>query len=92
MNGTTIALVGDAAGIVDRFAGEGMTKAVISSRVLAECVKRGSIYNYEKMYYRMMRGHYLLADIFTFIRRHPTILKTLGKLRVYDLVAKLTGR
>jgi len=47
-NGTPVALVGDAAGLVDPFFGEGMAKAVISARVLARCVNSGRLKDYEK--------------------------------------------
>ncbi|MCS7144456.1 MAG: NAD(P)/FAD-dependent oxidoreductase [Archaeoglobaceae archaeon] len=87
--GIPIALVGDAAGLADRFAAEGMTKAIISSRILAECAKNGRLKSYEKEYYRRMRSHYTLTRIFEIIRKRLKIAETLGKISVYDLVNKI---
>jgi len=92
LNGIKVALVGDAAGIVDTFAGEGMTKAVISSRVLASCARGGRIYDYEGEYYRRMRWHYLLTSIFTYLRMNPTLLTMLGKFGILSVVNRLAVR
>jgi len=82
LDGIKVALVGDAAGIVDTFAAEGMTKAVISSRILAECAREGRIYDYEREYYRKMRWHYTLASVFTYLRRNQYLLKFIAKTRI----------
>jgi len=60
---TTVALVGDAAGMVDPFLAEGMTKAVFGARILAECIKRGDLAFYEKKYMESMRMHYLVSNL-----------------------------
>lgn len=88
LNRTPLALVGDSAGIVDKGGGEGMTEAIISSRVLAECVRRGELDKYEAKFLRKMRLHYTMADIFAFVRKHEILLKALGKLKVYDAVIR----
>ena len=85
------ALVGDAAGIADTFAGEGMTKAVISSRVLAKCAKCGLIDYYEKEYYKVMRGHFLVS-IFAYLRKNFTLLNLLGKSGILGVVNRLAVR
>ncbi|MEM1672254.1 MAG: NAD(P)/FAD-dependent oxidoreductase [Archaeoglobaceae archaeon] len=93
LKGIPIALVGDSAGLVDLGGGEGMTKAIISSRVLAECVERGELEKYEEIYYRRMRTHYLIANIFAFARRHPALLRLFGKIGLFDFVLeKLTSQ
>ncbi|MCX8172091.1 MAG: NAD(P)/FAD-dependent oxidoreductase, partial [Archaeoglobaceae archaeon] len=83
-----IALVGDAAGIVDKGGGEGITEAIISSRTLAECAKAGELEKYETKFYRKMRLHYLLADIFTFLRKHELLFRVFGKLRLYEIIIR----
>jgi len=61
-NSTPVCLVGDSAGLVDLFFAEGMTKAVVSARVLAECIIGGRLDDYEKEFFRRMRLHYLMSS------------------------------
>lgn len=86
LDGVPVALVGDAAGIVDRCGGEGITKAIISARVLAECVKSGSLSGYERAYLRKMASHYRLMSALRYVWRHPRLLKILGKIRAFDVL------
>lgn len=91
LHGLPIALVGDAAGVADKFAAEGMTKAIISSRTLADCAREGRLKNYEKEFYRKLRNHYALVKIFELIRKKLTIAETLGKIGIYDLVNRIAS-
>ena len=54
-----VVLVGDAAGLVDPFFGEGMTKAILSSRIFAKNLKQGTLHRYEKEYLSFSRWHYI---------------------------------
>ncbi|MCX8172886.1 MAG: NAD(P)/FAD-dependent oxidoreductase [Archaeoglobaceae archaeon] len=90
-NGLPVALVGDAAGIADRFAAEGMTKAVVSSRILAECARTGRLKNYEKEYFRRMKRHYMLTKLLEFVRRNFMVAEMLGRMGMYTLVSKFVG-
>ena len=54
-----VVLVGDAAGLVDPFFGEGMTKAILSSRIFAKNLKIGKLDNYEKEYLAFSKWHYI---------------------------------
>ncbi len=92
LNGIKVALVGDAAGIADTFAGEGMTKAVISSRVLARCAREGRIYDYEREYYKVMKGHYFLVSVFTYLRKNFALLNLFGKSGILGVVNRLAVR
>jgi flavin-dependent dehydrogenase len=88
-NSTPVALVGDAAGIVDVFVGEGMTKAVISSRILSNCIHKGKLNEYEKEYLKKMRKYYTLFNIMYFKRcRMIPLVFSLGKLGIYSALFK----
>ncbi len=87
VNSKLIALVGDAAGLVDTFMGEGMTKAVISSRILASCVKMGKIESYEYFYFKLMKKYYLLFNIlYTLRTRFTGLTYMLGKADLFTKV------
>ncbi len=86
-NSRLVALVGDAAGLVDVFMGEGMTKAVISSRILASCIRSGKIESYEHFYFKLMRKYYLLFNmLYTLRTRFMSLAYLLGKT---DLFTKI---
>lgn len=57
-------LIGDAAGLVDR--GEGISKAIISARILSLCVEDPG--SYEKTYF--MRLLYMAANFFSALREN----------------------
>ncbi len=85
-----VALVGDAAGLVDVFMGEGMTKAVISSRILAKCVKAGKLDTYEREYFRLMNKYYALFKALYVLRmRFMNFAAFIGKLNVFSYTLKL---
>jgi len=67
MNGK-VCLVGDSAGLVDKFFAEGMTKAVLSARIMAECAKR-NIFDYEKELMKRLRWHYIFTDFMYWLKR-----------------------
>ena len=67
-NSTPVCLIGDAAGLVDPFFGEGMTKAVLSARILAEKIMEGRIEDYEREYMRAMRIHYAFSWVMTGVK------------------------
>jgi len=69
LNGKLVALVGDAAGLVDTFTFEGMTKAIISSRILASCIQN-NIINYEKELLNKLGLHLTFANVAYWIRLH----------------------
>lgn len=81
-----VALVGDAAGIVDRGGGEGMTKAIISARILSECIKKGTVSEYERKYFNYMRLHYFATNFFSNIQKKWKILKVYGKAGILNLM------
>ena len=67
-NSTPVCLIGDAAGLVDPFFGEGMTKAVLSARILAEKIMEGRIEDYEREYLKTMRMHYAFSWLMTGVK------------------------
>jgi len=74
VGGKPIALVGDAAGMVDKFAGEGMTKAVFAARILSACLNRegiGGLKNYEKIYMKKMSRFYRISEILYRFKNSP---------------------
>ncbi|WP_290597974.1 MULTISPECIES: NAD(P)/FAD-dependent oxidoreductase [unclassified Archaeoglobus] len=83
-----VALVGDAAGLVDKGGGEGMSKAVISARILSSCINNSRLYEYEKRYFDFMSLHYMAANFFAFLRKNWKLLKTFGKVGFYDVAVK----
>ncbi len=87
---TPVALVGDAAGMVDIFVGEGMTKAVIGSRILSHCILTGRIEEYERKYMGKMRKYYTLFNLLYFKRcRLPSLLYVFGKLGVFSALFRI---
>ncbi len=70
-----VALIGDAAGLVDRGGGEGMTKAIISARILANCIISGRVDEYEKRYFDYMRMHYLAMSLIERLRKNWGVMK-----------------
>jgi flavin-dependent dehydrogenase len=72
---TPIALIGDAAGLVDPYLGEGITKAIISARILARNIKNGTPENYEREYLSALRWSYTTSWTLYYLRRlSPTLL------------------
>ncbi|MCO8244348.1 MULTISPECIES: NAD(P)/FAD-dependent oxidoreductase [unclassified Haladaptatus] len=57
--------VGDAAGIANRFTGKGISQAIHSATLLAECVAEGELAEYPDRLHRGMRAEYLLASLAT---------------------------
>ncbi len=57
--------VGDAAGIANRFTGKGISQAVHSASLLADCVAAGELAKYPDRLHRGMRAEYLLASLAT---------------------------
>jgi digeranylgeranylglycerophospholipid reductase len=56
-------LVGDAAGIANRYQGEGICQAIRSAHLLADLVERGAASTYPERLHRLMRGEYRLAHL-----------------------------
>lgn len=80
-----VALVGDAAGMVDEHHGEGMTKAILAARILANCLKDGleGLKNYERQFFKELGWYYRMARIFYYLRRTPfyfPVLRLIGRL------------
>jgi len=72
-DGKTVVLIGDAAGLVDPFFAEGMTKAVLSAKIMSKNIH--NLKNYEKEYLNRLRTHYIISNILYWIRRiSPGIL------------------
>lgn len=57
--------VGDAAGIANRFTGKGISQAIHSASLLAECVAAGELDEYPDRLHRGMRAEYLLSSLAT---------------------------
>lgn len=83
---STIALVGDAAGLADML-GEGMTNAVISSRLLSECLLSGNLEDYEAKVKRVLMPHIKFVDYALYrasrvlpMRLYPKYFKAIAKL------------
>ncbi|WP_458206085.1 NAD(P)/FAD-dependent oxidoreductase [Haladaptatus sp. NG-SE-30] len=57
--------VGDAAGIANRFTGKGISQAIHSANLLAECVTAGNLAAYPRRLHREMRFEYLLSSLTT---------------------------
>ncbi|RBI61269.1 NAD(P)/FAD-dependent oxidoreductase [halophilic archaeon] len=57
--------VGDAAGIANRFTGKGISQAIHSARLLADCVAAGRVADYPRRLHRSMRAEYLLSSLAT---------------------------
>lgn len=57
--------VGDAAGIANRFTGKGISQAIHSASLLAECVAAGKLDEYPDRLHRGMRAEYLLSSLAT---------------------------
>ena len=88
-NSTPVCLIGDAAGLVDPFFGEGMTKAVLSARILAEKVKQGRIEEYEREYMKAMRMHYAFSWVMTGVKLFsPWLLFKILKLAKKLIIPK----
>lgn len=85
-----VALVGDAAGLVDKGGGEGMSKAVISARILSSCIDNPK--SYEEKYFEFMRLHYMAANFFAFLRKKWKLLRLFGKSGFYDIVVEALSR
>lgn len=58
-----IFLVGDAAGIANRYQGEGICQAIRSSYLLCDLIKKGSESQYPKKLYNSMKSEYRLASL-----------------------------
>ncbi|WP_152041930.1 NAD(P)/FAD-dependent oxidoreductase [Salinigranum salinum] len=56
-------LVGDAAGIANRYQGEGISQAIRSSSLLADLVKQGRVAEYPRRLHESMRAEYRLATL-----------------------------
>jgi digeranylgeranylglycerophospholipid reductase len=56
-------LVGDAAGIANRYQGEGICQAIRSANLLARLVETGREDEYPRRLYRLMRSEYRLAGL-----------------------------
>ncbi len=87
-----VALVGDAAGLVDRGGGEGMTKAVISARILAECMISGRVDEYEKRYFDHMRMHYLAMSLIERLRKNWGVIKAFCTSGAVNVAVNLLKR
>lgn len=81
-----IALVGDAAGLADML-GEGMTNAVISSRLLSECLVEGNLEDYERKVRKTLMPHIKFVDYAIYrasriipMRLYPKYFKLMAKL------------
>jgi len=75
-----VALVGDAAGMVDSFFGEGMTKSVAAARILADCLNSCGLRGlglYEKRFMERLGRHYALTRIGYELRRLPFFFELL---------------
>ena len=56
-------LVGDAAGIANRYQGEGICQAIRSANLLADLLREGRAGEYPAALYRLMRSEYRLATL-----------------------------
>ena len=80
-----IFLVGDAAGIANRYQGEGICQAIRSSYLLAEHIQRGTETAYPATLYSRMRSEYRLAHLLRGVWmefRDPAFLAAIA--RVFD--------
>ncbi|MCF6207382.1 MAG: hypothetical protein L3J47_10900, partial [Sulfurovum sp.] len=76
--GKMVILVGDSAGLVDPFFAEGMTKAIVSARVMAYCLRRGK--DYEEEIVKLFRKHYVISYLLYHLRKiSPTLTLALLK-------------
>jgi len=79
--GKTVALVGDAAGLADTFFAEGMTNAILSSRILAQSIRENDVYNYQVILMKKLRLHYWLMDTLRWMKlNYPGALMSMLKL------------
>ena len=77
-----IFLVGDAAGIANRYQGEGICQAIRSSYLLAELVRAGKELAYPARLYSLMRSEYRLAHLLRGMWmefRDPTLLAAVAR-------------
>lgn len=79
-----VALVGDAAGMVDQFSGEGMTKAVFAARILANCINSKGLEglrDYESQFMEKLGWFYRMTNLIYLLRNSPffyPLMKLLG--------------
>lgn len=94
-----IALVGDAAGLADML-GEGMTNAVISSRLLSQCLISSNLHEYEKLVRKVLMPHIKFVDYAFYrasrilpMRLFPKYFKIVSELSyaAIKLIRKLRG-
>jgi len=68
-----IALVGDASGVVDAIAGEGLCLAFGESALLAECVASGNLGRYQAEHRKLIRRPSLMARVMLVMGRHKRL-------------------
>ncbi len=83
-----IALVGDAAGLAD-LTGQGMTNAVISSRILSYCLIKNSLNKYERLIKRYLMPHILFVDYVLY--RMSRVLPLSIFLKYFKTVVTISG-
>ena len=77
-----IFLVGDAAGIANRYQGEGICQAIRSSYLLAELMRKGTELAYPARLYSLMRSEYRLAHLLRGVWmefRDPALLAAIAR-------------
>ncbi|MCF8108345.1 MAG: geranylgeranyl reductase family protein [Desulfohalobiaceae bacterium] len=57
-----VLLVGDAAGLVDPYTGEGIRHALLSGKIAAECILQGRLKEYTRKIHRAIAGDLLWAE------------------------------
>jgi geranylgeranyl reductase family protein len=79
LNTDRILLVGDAAGLVDPFSGEGIRYAVKSGRIAAEVILTDNLVDYNEIIYQKIgRSHRLAAGLALLFYRFPRLCFVLG--------------
>jgi len=68
-----VALIGDASGTVDAITGEGLCLAFSQAMVLADCLKRGQLWRYEKEHRRLALRPFLMARLMLTMDGRPRL-------------------
>ena len=67
-----------------------MTKAVVSARVLAKCVKLGRLEMHEREYFRLMGKYYSIFNaLYTLRTKYVNLAAFIGKFGVFTQLLKL---